>query len=131
MAFDGPSPFDGDPAFDFQQEVLAAPEDIEAIVEDALCAPLETEYAEIDEGVWAWIAAELLAHYAFGGATVELPDALTGLPVESLADLAPLARESLAAVADASRSELAQLWAEGYPEPLAERLAPLLARLAG
>ncbi len=62
MAFDGPGPFDGDPAFGFQHEIEGArPLDVEAAIEDALCVVIEREYAEIDEGVWAWAAAELMA----------------------------------------------------------------------
>lgn len=131
MAFDGPGPFDGDPAFDFLGEIEAAPEDVEAAIEDALCAPLEVEYAEIDEGVWAWVAAELIAHYAFGGATVPLPEGFVGLPVDDVRDLAPRALEALEVIAIEERSELAELWASAYPEPLAERLRPLRARLGG
>lgn len=58
-----------------------------------------------------------------------LPEGFDELPVEDVRDLAPRALEALEAIAEPGRSELAELWAEGYPEPLSVRLRALRERL--
>jgi hypothetical protein len=129
VAFDGPGPFHGDPAFGLQMELEAAPEDAEAILEDAMAVACEQPYVEVDDGVWAWIAAELVARHTGHPSPDPLPEAFARVEVDDVSDLVPLARDALAAVADGERSELAQLWAEGYEQPFADRLADLRRRL--
>ena len=131
MAFDGPGPFDGDPAFILQAELEEAPEDAEAIIEDALATALEQSYIDVDDGVWAWVAAELIATNIGRPGPDSMPPAFQRVKVSDVSDLASLAVEALAAVADVDRSELAQLWAEGYDDPLSTRLVDLTQRLVG
>lgn len=58
MAFDGPTPFDGDPAYDFVHEIgCQSPARVRAALARAFKAT-RAEYVEVDEGVWAWCAAE-------------------------------------------------------------------------
>jgi len=130
MAFDGPGPFDGDACAFLQIELEEAPEDAEAIIEDMLAGAIEMPYVEVDEGVWAWIAAELVAHHCGREPERPLPSAFTDVPVKDVSDLVPLAKESLGVIADLERSELAQLWSEGNPDPFAQRLEELQTRLA-
>ena len=134
MAFDGPSPFDGDPAFDYLHTVEgASPEDVRSVLFDAFEFVLdpEADYIDVDETVWAWAAAELVA-LALGRPSDPPPPepfagAVKGLP--DPAGLVPRALDALEVVADEERSEVAELWAESGDDSLADHLADLRARL--
>ncbi len=132
MAFDGPTPFDGDPAFMFLEEVEGqAPAKVRAALVRAFRATRGSEYVEVDEGVWAWAAAELVA-VARGRAPRKAPPEPFLSAARALPDPEGLVRPALAAlrvVADVERSETAALWEETGEGTLEEHLAPLRARL--
>jgi len=85
MAFDGPSPFDGDPVFNYLERVSGQPPEalqrnlgaaFQAVIEGGAANQLPPEmasmlgmdpsslpavYIDVDEGVWAWACAEMVA----------------------------------------------------------------------
>ena len=130
MAFDGPGPFDGDPSVMMAMELEDAPEDAEAIFEEALCTALEQAYVEVDDGVLAWVAVEMIAHHAGAPGPVPLEGVFARVTVKDVSDLRPLALEALEWIAEPDRSELAELWNERGEGPLRDRLAELRTRLS-
>ena len=61
MAFDGPTPFDGDPVYMYLDEVeWDQPDDVVRAIREAFEQTREEPYVEVDEGVWAWAAARPL-----------------------------------------------------------------------
>lgn len=132
MAFDGPSPFDGDPAFDHLDELEGRPPArVRAALIQAFEAVHRTTYLEVDEGVWAWCAAEMVA-IALGKPPERLPPEPFASAATRLTDpvaLVPSAISALNVVVDDERSEVAQLWAESGQGTLAEHVAGLRARL--
>ncbi len=132
MAFDGPGAFDGDPAFMYLHEVEAkSPSEVRAAMTRAFVAMRPGEYAEVDETVWAWAAAEMVAMalgrpssppppepFASAGASIPDPEGLVGL-----------ALAALDVVVNDQESEIADLWNEGGPPNLDDHLLPLRARL--
>lgn len=131
MAFDGPTPFDGDPAYDFVHEIEdQSPARVRAALARAFKAT-RAEYVEVDEGVWAWCAAELVA-VARGRPPRPLPPEPFLSAALSLSDpeaLVAPALKALAVVADAERSEVAQLWEESGDGTLTTHLRSLRTRL--
>jgi hypothetical protein len=132
MAFDGPSPFQGDPAYLYLDEIVGqSPEVVRATITRAL--ELEgTTYVEVDEGVWAWCAAEMLA-IAIGRPPAEdVPEPFANIArmIPDCVALVPAAIAALAVVADPGRSEVAGLWQDRGVGTLADHLAPLRRRLA-
>lgn len=136
MAFDGPTPFDGDPVYNYLDTI----EGMDAAV---VCAALEGAfdfvlgedgYSEIDETVWAWAAAEMVATALGNGATSPAPKPFQ-LAAESLSrtdgeGLRDKALRVLDVVADPERSEAADLWNESGEGTLNDHLSGLRARLS-
>ncbi len=90
-----------------------------------------SETYDVDETVFAWAAAELVAlalgrpskpppPQPFASAAAHIPEAVA---------LVPKALAALDVVADASRSEVAALWNQNGRRSLADHLAPLRKRL--
>ncbi|MCW8138337.1 MAG: DUF4259 domain-containing protein [Planctomycetota bacterium] len=134
MAFDGPSPFDGDSAFMFAHEVDGMPPaEVHRALLRAFSTVLDLDYVEVDEGVWAWCAAEMVAT-AIGRpaeATMPEPFATAAKSLPRASDLVPRALEALALITDEVRSEVAGLWNEDREGTLAVHVAPLRTRLRG
>lgn len=132
MAFDGPTPFDGDPAFMFLDEVEdQSPADVRAALLRAFKAINGDDYVEVDEGVWPWCAAELVA-VARGTPPAKLPPEPFLSAARSLRNVEALARPALAALAvvvDTKRSEVAELWEESGDGTLDAHVSGLRARL--
>lgn len=135
MAFDGPGPFDGDPVFNYLHSVSNQPP---AAVQAALASafqevlqggaarhmpaefatmlgidlPSETQvYIEVDEGVWAWACAEMVAVALGHEPDSPVPEPFFGA-AKSLPHprhLAADAVEVLDIIVDTKRSELASL----------------------
>lgn len=135
MTFDGPGPFDGDPVFNYLDQVVSQPP---SALRDALAgafrevmlggavrhlppelasmlgmdpARLPAAHVDVDEGTWAWACAEMVA-LALG----EEPETPMPEPFRSAASSVPrpweLVGDALAAlevVSDPARSELAGL----------------------
>lgn len=135
MAFDGPSPFDGDPVYNYidsisnqaparVQAVLAAafqeviqggaarqlpPELVSMLGLDPSLVP--TAYCDVDEGVWAWACAEMLA-LALGTqpeSTIPEPFYGAALSLPKPRKLVASALQALDVIGDTKRSELASL----------------------
>jgi hypothetical protein len=134
MAFDGPSPFDGDPAYDYLHVIEGVPpEDVRSVLVDAFEVVLDpdAEYLEIDETVWAWAAAELVA-VALGRPSDPPPPEPFASAARGIPDAAALIERALAAldvVADEERSEIAELWLDRDEGSLDAHLMPLRERL--
>lgn len=136
MAFDGPTPFDGDPVYDYRDT-------IEGVDATEVCAALESAfdvvlsedgYSEIDETVWAWAAAEMVATALGKGAGSPAPEpfqqAAESLSTQDGEGLRDKALRVLDVVADPERSEVADLWNESGEDTLADHLSGLRARLS-
>ncbi|HJL00408.1 MAG TPA: DUF4259 domain-containing protein [Polyangiaceae bacterium LLY-WYZ-15_(1-7)] len=135
MAFDGPTPFDGDPVYMYLDEVeWDQPDDVVRAIREAFEQTREEPYVEVDEGVWAWAAAEMVA-IALGRPPKEAPPEPWGPAAERLGksraeQLKTAALAALEVVVDDERSEIAELWNERDDAPqFAEHVAPLRARL--
>jgi hypothetical protein len=135
MAFDGPTPFDGDPAFNYIDEIQGqSPKMIRAAVVRAFEAVgQESEsmrYVDVDTGVWAWAAAEMLA-LALGRPSEPPPPSPFGSAwsIRNPSLLVPAALDALRVVVDPKRSEIAGLWNEQGGPTLERHLDSLLSRL--
>lgn len=136
MAFDGPTPFDGDPVYMYLDQIEDAPS---ADIADAIRSAFEfilgdDDYFEIDETVWAWGCAEILAS-ALGRGALESPPGAFGIAAKALSadDADPLREQALAALAvvvDEERSEIAELWNESGDNSLESHIAELRKRLS-
>lgn len=136
MAFDGPTPFDGDPVYNYVDEIKGqSPKKIREAVSRAFEAVGQEwesmRYVDVDTGVWAWAAAEMLA-LALGRPSAPPPPGPFGsswsIPDPSL--LVPAALDALRVVADPKRSEIAGLWNEQGGPTLELHLDSLLSRLS-
>lgn len=136
MAFDGPTPFDGDPVYNYIDEIKGQPPKKigEAVSRAFEAVGQECEsmrYVDVDTGVWAWAAAEMLA-LALGRPSDPPPPSPFGsawsIPNPSL--LVPAALEALGVVADPKRSEIAGLWNEQGGPTLELHLESLSTRLS-
>ena len=136
MAFDGPTPFDGDPAWDWLDEIKGeSPAAVQAALERTFEAVIDSEedYIDVDDVVWAWAAAELVA-LAIGRGSEPAPPEEFAVCVAGLPDASELvdpALRALAVVADPERSEVADLWNDSGDSTLEEHLADLRGRLGG
>lgn len=132
MAFDGPTPFDGDPAYMYLEELEGTPEEIAAAITDAFeYLGSGEDYYEIDETVWAWACAELVA-LACGQPSDPAPPDPFAAAARKLPQPSRLVGPALAAlevVATESISEAAELWNESGDDTLAEHLRDLRERL--
>lgn len=153
-AFDGPGPFDGDAVYHYVDEASVAPAAFREVIAGAfqevisggaarrvppellalagLEAPPFYVDVDVDEGVWAWACAELVA--AALGLEPESP-----IPEEFLqrartlrapVGLVPDALRALEIVSDPKRSELAGLLEESNDSGAFQRMERLRSRLA-
>ena len=132
MAFDGPGAFDGDPAFMFMDEIEGkSPTQVRSALSRAFGHMNPQGYAEVDEGVWAWAAAEMLA-VALGNPSSPPPPepfASAAATIPDAAALVPSALAALDVVVLDTASEVAELWNEAGGPSLHDHLLPLRSRL--
>lgn len=152
-AFDGPGPFDGDAVYNYIDQTELAPAEFREAVADAFRAIAEggaagqlppeflamaglshpPVYVDVDEAVWAWACAELVALALGHEPETPIPTAFehaaSSLP--EVAGLASMASEALQVVSDPQRSELASLLEEAENHAALQRIGRLQALLQG
>lgn len=151
-AFDGPGPFDGDAVFHYLDRASLAPAAFRDVVAGAFAEviaggaarrmPKEflalaglTElgvYADVDEAVWAWACAEMVALALGRELESPMPEvfAQAARKLPAPAGLLPDALRALDIASDRKRSELAGLLAETGDDAALQRLLRLRALLA-
>lgn len=151
MAFDGPGPFDGDPVYNFIDGVSNQPPDaiqgamaaaFRTVIAGGAAAQLPPElvsmlgidpsslpgrYADVDEGVWAWACAEMLALALGHEPETPIPAAFhaAALSLPRPRSLVGDALKALEIVADPKRSELAALFEEAKTASVQQRIGSL------
>lgn len=151
MAFDGPGPFDGDPVSNYLDRVSNRPP---AVVQDELAAAfrevleggasrrmpddlanmlgidpssIPSMYLDVDEAVWAWACAEMVAVALGHEPETPIPGPFYAA-AQSLPDPRMLVADALKAIdiiGDTARSELAGLLEEAQAEESSKRIASL------
>lgn len=129
-AFDGPGPFDGDAAYNYINGLLDVPAELRIAIVGAfsdvaaggvaarmpeayrkMLGPSSAAYIDVDDGVWAWAAAEMLA-IALGFPTeTPVPEqvARAARAIKDPEDMAASAAVALKVVCNPGSSELASL----------------------
>lgn len=146
-AFDGPGPFDGDAVYNYLDQTKLSPTAFRATVAGAFGAVVDggaagqmppellamaglthpPVYVDVDEAVWAWACAELVA-LAIGHkpeTPVPLRFAHAAGSLTEPAELIAKACEALQIISDPKRSELAGLLKEADDQATFERIARL------
>lgn len=152
-AFDGPGPFDGDAVHNYVDEVRQPPAAFREAVASAFdevaqggaarhmpaeflaLAGLERPpvYVDVDEGVWAWTCADLVALALGHEPETAIPDVFARA-ARTLPEPEGLVRDAVAALAivsDRKRSELAGLLDDAGEQRALERMERLRQLLAG
>lgn len=151
MAFDGPGPFDGDSVYNYLDRVSNQPPttvqaELAAAFQEVIqggaarhmpaefasmlgldSSAVPTVYVDVDEGVWAWACAEMLAAAMGLPPQTPIPE-----PFHSVAQSVPEPRmlvadalKALDIVGDSKRSELAALLEEAEAEEPRKRMGDL------
>ncbi len=151
-AFDGPGPFDGDAVSNYMDEALVPPAAFREVIARAFLevisggaarhVPAELLamagigtapfYVDVDEAVWAWACAEIVATALGHEPESPIPEAILhrAETTPDPASLIPDALRALEIVADPKRSELAGLLEEANDQNAFQRMGRLGLHLA-
>lgn len=149
MAFDGPTPFDGDPVYNYVDQVVDQTPDVvqeeftfafREVIQGGASGRMPAEFAsmlganplsvtsttyvDVDEGVWAWACAEMVAVALGYEPEPTIPEPFHGviLSLPNAKLLAADALEALDIVRDPKRSEVAGLMRDANADEAYERI---------